>query len=764
MNDMNDQISYASADEDRTDDRQDKQDLAERLSAVISIFEDEAKRRVDRRLAVEQRWLSDLQQYHGVYDRDTLEKLNKLEGSRVFVNLTATKTDSMEARLSDLLFPTDDRSWGIGPTPVPELMNGLNDAESRVDELMKASADAVVQKEEAEESGNEQVAVDSAELANGANAEIYEIQKKIEMINAVLDEAKSRSDLMQDEINDQFVECNYQSEARDMIGWACKIGFGVFKGPVLGQKVSQAWTQNKPNEQGNVSGYELKTEYGDKPAVYAVDPFSFFPDPDVPKLTDSEGFYERHLMTKPQLRKLAKRPDIDKDQIRDILRGEPATAPSYMSELVDISGNSKGTVKDLYHVWEYTGPVGSKELLALAESFEDKEMIESLKDDDPLIEIQAKIWFCDGRALSFSLHPLDSGEPIYSVFTIRPDVASPFGFGIPSIMSDTQSILNAAYRMMMDNSALSTGPQIVVDKSQIEPQDGKWNLTPRKIWNWIGQQQNTRPPFSDFTIASNQQELSNIITIASTAIDQVTSMPAIAQGEQGAGVTKTAQGMALLMNSANISYKRIVKAYDDDVTVPLTRRFYHWNMQFSEKDEIKGDYAVQARGSSVLLVREMQAQNLLMIALQFGDHPEYGPMLKKGDLLKQIFKAHLIAADEVLKTDREVENEKKEQGGDPMALVQQQANEIKAAELELKREEMGLKAEQSNMEWDRRLEIAQLGYDTSMERVAAQMNMTRDELDRKIGESDKAEGGKERRLAIEVAMQEKTGKSAGGSV
>lgn len=747
-------------------DERDEERISERLSGVIAKFEVEAKRRVDRREPIEQRWIEDLQQYHGVYDPDTEAKLEKVEGSKVFINVTATKTDAMEARLWDLLFPTDDRSWGISPTPVPELMHGTETAEKRIEELEKAAADALKGKQDAEAMMNPEAAQESANVANAAYEELDKVQAEAERLHAVLNEAKARSELMQDEISDQLVQCEYQAEARDMIGWGCKIGQGVLKGPVLNQKVSQRWKQVKTTDQkGNeVAAYELTTEFNTDPAAYSVDPFSFFPDPDVAKLTDSEGFYERHLMTKAQLRKLAKRDDIDEDQIRDLLASEPATAPSYMTQLSDLTGQNSGSVKPLYQVWEYTGPVEASDMLALAEAKGDKAMMDEFADEDPLVEVHAKIWFCDGRALSFALHPLDSGEPIYSVFTIRPDVGSPFGYGIPRIARDPQSILNAAFRMMMDNSALSTGPQVVVDKTQVKPQDGKWNLTPRKVWEWIGDKNTNRPPFSDFVIQSNQAELANIVQIASTMIDEVTAMPAIAQGEQGTDVTKTAQGMALLMNSANVSFRRIVKMYDDDVSVPLIRRFYHWNMQFSDKEEIKGDYEVQARGSSVLLVREMQAQNLLMIALQFGEHPEYGPRLKKGDLLRQIFRAHMIAADEILLTEREFEREKGEAGADPLAQAQMQANEIAAEANQLKKDEMSLKSSMHELEWDKRLEIAQLSYDTAMERLAGQLNMSREQLDQKIGAGAAADAAKERRMAVEVAMQEKTGKSAGGAV
>ena len=189
-------------------------------------------------------------------------------------------------------------------------------------------------------------------------------------------------------------------------------------------------------------------------------------------------------------------------------------------------------------------------------------------------------------------------------------------------------------------------------------------------------------------------------------------------------------------------------------------------MQFSDKDAIKGDYDVQAHGSSVLLVREMQAQNLLMIANLFGDHPIYGPMLKHGDLLRHIFRAHMIAADEITKTDREYKQWLAEQAEKPSPEDQAALAQIEIAreEMQLRRDEMDQKSALAELEWDSRLKIANLTYDSALEKAAAALNMKRDELDAKIGIAGTDGSRKERALAAEIAMRERTGVSSGGSV
>jgi len=743
--------------------------LRDRLSAFVARLTDEAQRRVGKRLTVEKRWIDDLQQYHGGYSDEVYARLKKSGGSQVFINLTATKTDALEARLWDLLFPTDDKNWGISPTPVPELTDQAEAALAKVDEARTqgdvAQADAAQQMA----AGNTEAAAASEQRMRAAETAENEAQAAADDLHEKLNEAKARADLMQEEIHDQFVTCRLQSEARDVISDACKIGIGVIKGPIIGEGNKQRFVE-QPIEGKGPMAYVLERVEKNAPAAHRVDPWGFFPDPDTRRVADMEGFFERHLMNKTRLRKLARRPDMDQDAIRELLRVGPdsGATPAYMVDLHALNRQTDGDVRDKFQVWEYTGPIDSEEMETLLEAFPDDASPGGPDGEiDPLVELHARCWFCQGTLLSFALHPLDSNDPLYSVFTIRPDETTVFGFGIPWIMRHPQSVLNGAFRMMMDNSGLSTGPQIVINKDQVEPEDGNWTLEPHKVWlRNSAQAQPGVKPFETFDIPSNQVELANIIEIAAKLADEVTSMPALAQGEQGVGVTKTAQGMALLMNSANVTFRRIVKNFDDDITEPLVSRFYHWNMQFSSKDAIKGDYEVQARGSGVLLVREMQAQNLLMIANLFGDHPVYGPMLKHGNLLRHIFRAHMIAADEITKTDREYEQwmAEQEEKVDPAGAAAAIQKEIAEQEFQLRRDEMDHKTALTEMEWDARLQVANLTYDVAMEKVASALNMKRDELDAKIAGEGVVARSKERIVASEIAMKERTGESSGGSI
>jgi hypothetical protein len=712
--------------------------LRDRLAAIVSGLDKEACRRVTERNLIEQRWLEDLRQYHGKYDETTAKNLSGGSKSSLFINATRPKTNAMAARMIDMLFPTDDRNWGIQPTPVPDLVEeaGLAAAEA-------AKKMAVLTQMEAEQDPN-------LEQARGLAQEDIDLA---DTLQAELDEARDRAAAMEAEIFDQLKECQYQAQARDAIEDACKIGTGIMKGPVLGGRAKRQW---RPGE-GNV--YELGAVTDPKPQLIRVDPWAFFPDTDARSVEDSEGIFERHLMREKELRKLARQPGFDPDAVRRLLKEQPTqTAPSYLSDLRSITGEKTTTLSDRYIVWEYHGPVKAEDLRDLALAMDKPDVIADAGEDiDPLTEINVCLWFCQTEVLKFGISPLDSGEPIYSAFCIEKDEASLFGYGVPYIMRDSQRALNGAWRMLMDNAGLSTGPQIVMG-ADVEPVDGDWTLVPRKLWK--RKAGSTGHAFETYNIDSHQAELTGIIQTAMKLIDDETAMPALAQGEQGSGVTKTAQGMALLMNSANVVFRRIVKNFDDDMTTPNIRRMYDWNMQYSSKEYIKGDYEVDARGSSVLLDREMQAQNLMQLALHFAQHPVFGPMMKGSKLFRKIVSTHRIQADEIVKSDNEIEAEaaraaaQQGEGGDGL-------DEIR---LEMARAELEAKVEIANLDAQVRREVAQMNRDTAMMSLAEKHNMTLDQLEAKLQMADADRQSKERVVAVEASMAERLGKGGGGHI
>ena len=716
------------------------QQLDDRLAAIIGRLDREAEERVGKRDLVEKRWLDDLSQYHGRYSESLIKELKDARKSTLYINSTRPKTNAMASRLSDMLFPTDDRNWGIQPTPVPEL---TVEAEAAASAAAEAETAAVA---EPDDQGLQQAAAQA--------------EQRADTVQAIMDEARKRSRAMEEEIDDHLREAKYAAQARVIIDDACKLGSGIIKGPVIGERSRKAWQQQDLlDDNGDVleqggGEFALNNVEDPRPVFWRTNPWNFFPDLDATTLEDSEGNFERHLMNNKQLRRLARQPGFDQDAIRRLLLAKPEESiPHYIADIRSITGAYHDSISDQYHIWEYHGPLSLEDMRDVATLMADKGIQEDLKEfeADPLQEIEAVVWFCQGEMLKFGLHYLDSGEPIYSIFNLEKDDASIFGFGIPYIMRDPQKAMAAAWRILLDNAGLSSGPQIVINEGIIEPQNGVWTLEARKIWLRKSGAPKNEKPFEIFEIPSHIEQLTALIELCKKNIDEETSMPIIAQGEQGTHVTKTATGMSLLMNSVNVVFRRIVKNWDDDMTTPTIRRMYDFLMQFSPKEHIKGDFEVDARGTSVLLVREMQSQNLLLFLGNFAGHAVLGKYLKKDGLpaLRRLAQTMMIPADDIVKTNEEV--------------AQDEAAEAKAdapPNPEVLKIESALNMKQ--LEWDSRLELAHVERETALIKLAAEQNMQVDELRAKLDAAREDRRSKERMMAVEAAVTTREGASGGG--
>lgn len=71
---------------------------------------------IKQRQPIVQRWTKDMYQYRNQYESSV-----DTGKSKVFVGYTRAKTDAWSAQMTDMLFPSDDKNYGISPTPVPQI-------------------------------------------------------------------------------------------------------------------------------------------------------------------------------------------------------------------------------------------------------------------------------------------------------------------------------------------------------------------------------------------------------------------------------------------------------------------------------------------------------------------------------------------------------------------------------------------------------------------------------------------------------------------
>lgn len=725
-------------DEFTADDvRREREAIEERLQAFgnsIAKKRDEAVS-ARRSSGIEKRWIEDADHYNGI---DPLLKAsaslvdtaiqNAMGGARkskqiqhrskVFVNLTRPRTNVAEARIADMLLPSDDRNWGIKPVSAPELNDAIIDMTPITDQ------------------SGQRISINDGGMQRQATVADH--------AHSIMDKANKSCAGMQDEIDRQLSECDYNGEVRKVIHDSATLGTGILKGPIVVSRTKKSWTPMQAQGQ-TVHVLEIKQDLN--PASNRVDPWNFFADPSCgDDIHNGSYCLERRYITKRQLRDLAKIPGYLGSQIKKVLEEGPKHSALYDDHDAHNRDQSGFTAsKDSrYELWEYYGEIDIDDMQAAG--------VDVSEDDNPLQTVEGCIVVINNTVIKASPNPLETGGFPYDIFVWEKVEGHWAGYGVPYLLRTAQRVLNAGWRQIMDNAGLSVGPQIVVKRGTIDPADGNWEITGRKIWFASDDTENVRDAFTLFEISSHLQELERIIELALKFIDEESMVPQIAQGEKD-GTPDTLGGMTILMNSANIVLRRIVKQFDDMITRPHLRRYYDYNMQFNPNPAIKGDFEVDARGSSALVVRDTQNEAFVQ-SLQLGGSPVYGHMIKTADLLRKALSARSIDPDDIVKDDQEIAKIEQQQAqsqgaqkaspdaqiraqsAENIAKIREQGEQVRAqTESEKSKEEIQFRAQQHQADRDYRIQELMIQRDIEVMKLSSQSKMSLDEIKAKLADT-----------------------------
>jgi len=176
-----------------------------KLSEILQGFGADLQRKFDdyvsRKNHIEEIWLEDERQHQGKLTSEEDSRLTTAKKSKIVVNATRSKCDIAEAILINFVHPTDDRSFGIQHTPIPDM------------------------------------GVEGIQLVPGEEA-----QQGVEQSGETRDDvAKKRAENMEREIDDQLTETKYHAECRDMIHDSVRLGTGIIKGPIVVNKTRRRW-------------------------------------------------------------------------------------------------------------------------------------------------------------------------------------------------------------------------------------------------------------------------------------------------------------------------------------------------------------------------------------------------------------------------------------------------------------------------------------------------------------------------------------------
>lgn len=591
----------------------------------LAAFVREAFDRSDSaRKTIEEKWLNALRQYKGIYSPEVLERMDPLR-SKAFVRMTRTKVKTVDSRLSDLLFPANgDKNWGIEPTPLPQFSK-----------KKEAAILEVVSQDQGKQISPE---------------ELYVLMQ---------DEAKNQAGKMSKVIEDQLAELKYREIMRDVMHSGNLYGTGILKGPLV--SISENRQYYKKEKNGDKEKWILCDYDSITPFIENVRIWDIYPDMEATCPSECRYIIQRRKMDKHDVIGLGKRSDFNGDVISTYVAENPEgdyqkkdfeNQLTSMGDVID-SGVADAAHSKKYEVFEFWGFVDADDLNQVG-----VEIPERMQGQ---VELAANIWVLGDHVIKASLMPMEGVKWPYFFYYYDKDETSIFGEGIPSIMSDVQELINSAFRAMLDNAAISAGPQIEVNLDLMSEDEDPRDVYPFKVWMRTGEGADAaNPAIRVFQLPSYTTEFERMIELFRSYGDEVTSIPRQMWGEPSGAAGRTASGLSMLMGSANITIKDQVKNFDDGITKPFISAMYHWNMKFNSDADIKGDYAVQARGTSSLIAKEIRAQSLINFAQITNNQVDLGTV-KRPNIIRSIADALDLSDDNLVYSDKEIEVQKQQE-------------------------------------------------------------------------------------------------------
>lgn len=581
---------------------EDQGDLGSRLNALGLVLAKYRAEAIEGRSqsGIEDEWIEDEEYYEGIDDQNRRElrawrskplgqpglpSQDDGPSSTAFVNITRPYVDATSARIGDMVLPTDDSAWSIEPTPIPGM--GLSEDGKLSPKILHE--------------------IDAAFPGNPEQQGV-EVQRMAEQAKAMHDEYREKAQKATKQIEDWHVEGQFHGEMRKVFDDTAKVGCGVLKGPYPEKRRAVAY-----KDAALVISSEIK------PTSRRIAYWNFYPDPGCGENIHDGGFvFERDDITARKLQALIGSDEYIEEQIMAVLREGPSTATKKVPEHTEqLTQGVRREGKNLYEIWYFHGDLDSEDLAACGCEVEEG------------TTHAAVATMVNNRVIKGNINPLDTGEYPYDVMVMQARDGMPWGRGVARQIRTSQDIVKGAARNMLDNAGIAGGPQLILKQGMVWPADGITEISPLKIWIAAedADTDHLDNAFRFVVVPMLQKELEAIIYLGLKLAEDTTGMPMLLQGQVGQSTPDTLGGQQMMQNNASTVLRRIARLYDDRMTEPHIRRYYAYLLQYGE-DEAKGDFQIDARGSSTLVERDLQSQQIAQLGAMVSN-PIFGIDPKK---------------------------------------------------------------------------------------------------------------------------------------
>lgn len=521
-----------------------------------------------------ERLVNSLRTFKGEYSAKAKGEIRKFSGSEVYSRVSSVKCRGATALLRDV-YLSGTRPWRLKPTPMPD---------TPVDVMGQVVALIQTEVAKLQETGQQPEPSMIEARFRTLVAAAQQAAKK---------QAKESTVQATSKLDDILVEGGFYDALSDFLIDLPVFPYACIKGPVVRNVDTLKWEEGK-----------ITTVTEPRMMWNRVSPFDLFFSPGADNIGDSYVI-ETIRVTSKELYDLIGQEGYDSDAIRDILArfadgGLVEWRSTIHSQRDELEEKEVGTANksNLIDALEYTGHVRGKALRLWGMTEE------QIPDEDE--EYFAKVWVIGSYAIKAQLIPNPRKRHEYYATSFEKIPGSIAGNGVPDILEDIQSVMNASLRSLINNLSIASGPQVEVNVEKLAAGADPTSMYPWKKWLTVSDPTgDANPAVRFFQPKSNAQELLGVYKEFSNMADEISAIPRYMTGsDRIGGAGRTASGLAMLMNNASKVMQNVAYNIDSNILSPLLQQLYDMVMLTDTSGLLRGDEDIDVRGVTTAVQKE----------------------------------------------------------------------------------------------------------------------------------------------------------------
>lgn len=602
------------------------------------------------------RMLESLRTYNGQYNPTKLQEVLKFGGSQIYARLSAQKCRAATSLLRDIYLGTD-RPWGIRPPVDPQVPPEII---QKIDELMGHEQQLVMR--------TGQPPPQQTDVANRRRSLVEQARL------AAKKKAADQADISEDKIEEILREGNFYHALAEFLVDLPVFQFACIKGPTVKILPEVVWP---PNGGRPVVNQRPVLTWG------RISPFDLWWTPGVADIANA-SIIEKSRLTRAELNDLLDLPGFDQSEVRAVLQeyGQGGLYDNWDTTdaeraVLESRENPAWNRSALLTMMEFHGPVQGQILLEYG--------MPGIEDADRDYHIEA--WVIGSHIIKVQMSPSPRVRHPYYMTSFEKVPGTPLGNGLIDIIADLQEAANATLRSLVNNMAIASGPQVVINDDRVRPEDAAESIYPWRVWHAANDPvgNNQKPPVEFYQPNSNSQELMAVFKGFEDLADDVSAIPRYIGGQTPGGAGRTASGLSMLMQTAGKLLQTVAANVDRDIFEGALKALSDMIMLTDTTGLLTGEENISVQGVAVAMQRETERQRQLEF-LQATANPMDQQIIGikgRGAVLRAVATKIGLDGEEIVPTDDELDQKQQQmmaqQQAGPQAAIAQKVDQGVAA-------------------------------------------------------------------------------------